>query len=86
MFRLLDGGDVLMAPVEIFYSTGGQSESWLTVLDDGTIRYHWDLDGHAFMRDGSQPIDVVIPLEDALRRWPQYKADILKAIKASSHV
>jgi hypothetical protein len=74
-----------MAPVEIFYSPGGQSESWLYVEDDGTLAYHWDLDGHAVLREGSQAINEIIPLEDALKRWPQYKADILKAVEACAH-
>jgi hypothetical protein len=73
---------------EIFYHPGGQSESWLDVLDDGTIRYHWELDGPACLRNGSPPIDEVLSLNVALARWPQYAQDIKRAItkgKESSH-
>ena len=43
---------------------GSTSESWLVVYKDGRVKYHFENDGHRFMRYGAEAKDKWLTPED----------------------
>ena len=43
---------------------GSTSESWLVVYPDGRVKYHFENDGHTFMRRGAEAQEKWLTADD----------------------
>lgn len=43
---------------------GSTSESWLVIYKDGRVKYHFENDGHRFMRYGAEEKEKWLTMED----------------------
>lgn len=67
--------------VTIFQFESGNTESWLTVNDDGTVTYVSENAGWRMARRGMERSESTMSAEDAKERWQSYASDIDKALK-----
>lgn len=44
-----------------------EREFWWIANPDGSVTYHTENDGYAFMRRGAEPEDVIMTLDEALQ-------------------
>ncbi|BCG85132.1 hypothetical protein MesoLj113c_12420 [Mesorhizobium sp. 113-3-9] len=68
-------------PVTIFQFESGNTESWLTVNDDGTVTYVSENAGWRMARRGMERSESTMSAEEAKERWHTYASDIDKALQ-----
>jgi hypothetical protein len=66
----------------IFSHRGASWEGWLS-LNAGKLIYHYEDDGHRYLRRGVERMDEELTLEQALERFPQYAGQIKAAVKVA---
>jgi hypothetical protein len=67
-------------PVTIFHRERSSDEEWLEVNDDGTVCHHTENSGWRMTRKGLDKHDDVMSPDRAKALWPQYAADIDRAL------
>lgn len=65
-----------MMPITIFSRETNAKETSLEVNEDGSVSYHSSNSGWSMLKKGVRPQVVKYTLEEAIARWPSYRAEL----------